>query len=230
MKAAFDEYANHYDAALNQGLSLSGESKDYFAKARVRWLSSRLHERGIWPQQVLDFGCGTGDTSPELLQGLNARLVVGIDPSLESIAAARKNHTDTCLQFEETRTFQPSGQFQLAYCNGVFHHIERERRADALSYLHRCLSPGGYFGFWENNPWNPGTRLVMSRIPFDRDADLLSPRAARRLLMQAGFEILGTDYLFVFPRVLAALRPIELRLTRVPAGAQYMVLSRKARR
>jgi hypothetical protein len=70
----------------------------------------------------------------------------------------------------------------------------------------------------------------MSRIPFDRDADLLSPRAARRLLMQAGFEILSTDYLFVFPRVLAALRPIELRLTRVPAGAQYMVLARKARR
>lgn len=230
MKAVFDEYASHYDAALNQGLSLSGESKDYFAKARVRWLASRLQERGIWPQEVLDFGCGTGGTCPELLQGLNARLVVGIDPSLESIATARKNHRDTCLQFEQTSTFEPTGRFHLAYCNGVFHHIERERRADALSYLHRSLSPGGYFAFWENNPWNPGTRLVMSRIPFDRDADLVSPRTARRLLKQAGFEILSTDYLFLFPRVLAALRPLEVRLTRVPAGAQYMVLCRKARR
>jgi SAM-dependent methyltransferase len=230
MKAAFDEYAGQYDTALNQGLSLSGESKDYFAKARVRWLAARLHERGIWPQQILDFGCGTGDTCPELLDGLNARLVVGVDPSLESIATARRNHTDTHLQFEETSALEPSGQFQLAYCNGVFHHIERERRADALSYLHRSLSPGGFFGFWENNPWNPGTRLVMRRIPFDRDAHLLAAPAARRLLMRAGFEILSTDYLFLFPRFLAALRPLEASLTSVPAGAQYMVLTRKARR
>jgi SAM-dependent methyltransferase len=126
-------------------------------------------------------------------------------------------------------TLQPSGQFQLAYCNGVFHHIESERRADALSYLHRSLSPGGYFAFWENNPWNPGTRLVMRRIPFDRDAQLLSPPAARTLLARAGFEILSTDFLFIFPRALAELRPLEAALSRVPAGGQYMVLARKVR-
>jgi SAM-dependent methyltransferase len=230
MKAAFDEYVGYYDTALNHGLSLSGESKDYFATARVRWLTDRLRERSIWPEQVLDFGCGTGDTCPELLHRLNARLVVGVDPSLGSIATARKNHSDTRLQFEWSGELEPSGQFQLAYCNGVFHHIETERRADALSYLHRSLSPGGYFGFWENNPWNPGTRLVMRRIPFDRDAHLVSPPAARSLLIRAGFEILSTDYLFLFPRFLAALRPLERRLAHVPAGAQYMVLARKARR
>jgi trans-aconitate methyltransferase len=229
MKAAFDEYAGCYDTALNEGLSLSGEPKDYFAKARVRWLAGRLHEHGVAPQQVLDFGCGTGGTCPELLHGLNASLVVGVDPSLESIVTARRTHTAARLQFEEMRALRPSGQFQLAYCNGVFHHIESDQRADALSYLHRSLSAGGYFGFWENNPWNPGTRLVMRRIPFDRDAQLLSPPAARTLLARAGFEIVSTDFLFVFPRALAALRPLEARLARVPAGAQYMVLSRKAR-
>jgi hypothetical protein len=106
--------------------------------------------------------------------------------------------------------------------------IESDQHAEALSYLHRSLSDGGYFGFWENNPWNPGTRLVMRRILFDRDARLLSPSAARTLLEHAGFEILGTDFLFIFPRVLAALRSLEARLTRIPAGAQYMVLCRKA--
>ena len=39
MKSEFDDYAGSYDAALNQGLALSGESKEYFAHERVRWLA-----------------------------------------------------------------------------------------------------------------------------------------------------------------------------------------------
>jgi hypothetical protein len=69
----------------------------------------------------------------------------------------------------------------------------------------------------------------MRRIPFDRDAKLLSPAHARKLLTRAGFDVLRTDFLFLFPHVLSALRPLEARLTRVPAGAQYMILSRKGK-
>jgi len=67
----------------------------------------------------------------------------------------------------------------------------------------------------------------MRRIPFDRDAKLLSPPAARRLLRGTGFEVVSTDFLFLFPRLLAALRPLEARLARIPAGAQYLVLCRR---
>ena len=90
-----------------------------------------------------------------------------------------------------------------------------------------ALRPGGLFALWENNPWNPGTRLVMRRIPFDRDADD-AVRAAERggCSRNAGFEIVSTDFLFVFPRALRALRPVERRLARLPAGAQYLVLAR----
>jgi hypothetical protein len=56
---------------------------------------------------------------------------------------------------------------------------------------------------------------------------MLSARHARRILDSAGFDIISTDFLFVFPRALSALRPLEARLTRWPAGAQYMVLCRK---
>ena len=70
--------------------------------------------------------------------------------------------------------YQPKEEIDLAFCNGVFHHIPPEQRARAIAYVYRCLRPGGLFALWENNPWNPGTRLVMSRIPFDRDALPLS--------------------------------------------------------
>jgi trans-aconitate methyltransferase len=227
MKPEFDDYAANYDSALNEGLSLSGESKEYFAHERVRWLAGRLADLGVQPSRVLDYGCGTGSTSPELLEEFHARMVVGVDASRESLDIARQAHADPRLQFTSTSDLEPSGQFEVAYCNGVFHHVEPEQRLDALDYVRRSLAAGGHFGLWENNPWNPGTRLVMRRIPFDRDAKLLSPPGARRLLARAGFEVLRTDFLFLFPRMLSALRPLEARLARFPAGAQYMVLCRK---
>lgn len=225
--SAFDACARKYDTALNQGLSLTGESKEYFAHERVRWLASRLADLGVQPSRVLDYGCGTGGTGPELLQQLNARVVVGVDASLDMLDVARKEHPDPRLQFKAISDLEPSGQFEVVYCNGVFHHVEPELRLDTLAYVRRSLSEGGYFAFWENNPWNPGARLVMRRIPFDRDAKLLSAPLARELLGRAGFKVLGTDFLFLFPRVLAALRPLEARLARFPAGAQYMILCRK---
>ena len=229
MTSGFDDYAGNYDSALNAGLSLSGESKEYFAHERVRWLAARLSDLGVEPSHVLDYGCGTGGTSPELLEQLHARMIIGVDASRESLDVARRMHTDPRLQFRTMSDLEPSGQFEVVYCNGVFHHVEPAQRLDALAYVHRSLSEGGYFGFWENNPWNPGTRLVMRRIPFDRDAKLLSPPLARELLTRAGFNVLRTDFLFLFPRVLSALRPLEGSLARFPAGAQYMVLCRKGK-
>jgi hypothetical protein len=67
----------------------------------------------------------------------------------------------------------------------------------------------------------------MRRIPFDRAAVRLSAPEARRLLESMGFRILATDFLFVFPRALAALRRLEPPLSRFPLGAQYLVLGTK---
>ncbi|MCS7034896.1 MAG: class I SAM-dependent methyltransferase, partial [Phycisphaerae bacterium] len=87
--------------------------------------------------------------------------------------------------------------------------------------------PGGYFAFWENNPWNPGTRFIMSRCPFDDDAIPLSPLESRRRVRVAGFTVMRTDFLFIFPKVLGWLRWMERPLSRLPLGGQYQVLCRK---
>jgi SAM-dependent methyltransferase len=225
--AAFDAYAKAYDAALNRGIAISGESRDYFARTRIEWLSFRLRQHACHPRRVLDYGCGTGGSAPELLHRLPAASVTGVDVSRKSVELARAQYAGREVQFSAIDEGQPAFEYDLAYCNGVFHHIEPADRGRALSYIRRSLSAGGYLSFWENNPWNPGTRLVMRRIPFDRDAKMLSAPNARRLLRDEGFDIVSTDFLFIFPRALAPLRPLEPRLTRVPAGAQYMVLCRK---
>jgi len=48
-----------------------------------------------------------------------------------------------------------------------------------------------------------------------------------RLLRRAGFEVIRTDHLFIFPRQLAFLRPLEALVSRLPIGGQYQVLARR---
>ena len=120
-------------------------------------------------------------------------------------------------------------EFDLCYVNGVFHHIPADKRDGVLKTIFRALSPGGYLALFENNPLNPGTLMVMRRIPFDRDAEPIKPGAARRMLREAGFEIprRRTRFLFYFPRQVAFLRFVEPRLVHLPLGAQYHCLARK---
>jgi hypothetical protein len=69
----------------------------------------------------------------------------------------------------------------------------------------------------------------MARCEFDRDAVMLSAPQAQQLLSDRGFEIVQTNFLFIFPRMLRLLRGCERRLSRWPLGAQYQILCRKPR-
>ena len=224
----FDAYAADYDAALNQGLSVSGEGKDYFAGGRLAWVRRCLDRLGQTPRSILDFGCGTGSATPFFIeQWPDIQRIVGIDISASSLDVARKAHGSERVSFQLMKDYKPDGSVDLAFCNGVFHHIPLDQRAGAVQLIHDSLRPGGFFALWENNPWNPGTRLVMSRIPFDRDAIMVWPLQARRLLRAAGLQIVRTDCLFIFPKLLKWLRPAERALIKLPLGAQYQVMGRK---
>ncbi len=223
----FDEYSAAYEDALSTALSPSGESREYFAAGRVAWLKRCLGEMKFHANSILDFGCGDGATTPMLLCEMNAASAVGVDVSPKSLELARKLHATDRIRFESLDQYEAAGIMDLAYCNGVFHHIPPPKRAGAVAIVRTALREGGLFSLWENNAWSPATRYVMSRCAFDRDAILIAPPAARNLLSENGFEILRTDYRFVFPRALRALREIEDWVYRLPLGTQYQVLARK---
>ena len=225
---AFDDVADDYTATLNEGLAVSGEDKDFFARERVRFLARELERRSLRPRRAIDFGCGTGGSAPFLLEFLKLESLLGIDTSERSIQVARRAHATTAhARFSTLSEHEPAGDADLAFCNGVFHHIPVGERAAAVAHVRNSLRPGGLWAFWENNPYNPGTRYIMWRLPFDRDAVTLPWHEAEGLLRGGGFEILQSDHLFIFPRVLRALRPLERSLARLPIGAQYQVLCRR---
>ncbi|MBV8757653.1 MAG: methyltransferase domain-containing protein [Deltaproteobacteria bacterium] len=227
MAQQFDQYTTTYEEELAKSLSASGESRDYFAAGRVAWLAKCLDKLEVKANHVLDFGCGDGLTTPMLLSGLGATSAVGTDVSEGTIAEALKRHAVDGVSYAPLSTYKPAGNIDVAYCNGVFHHIAPAERDEAVSIVRDSLRPGGLFALWENNPWNPATRYVMSRCAFDEDAITLTPPEARRLVVKNGFEIVRTDYRFIFPRALRFMRWFENLVYFTPLGTQYMVLAQK---
>jgi len=223
----FDQFADDYDAALNEGIAISGEDKDFFASGRITWLKNLLDSLKHNPRTVMDFGCGIGSATPHLMKIVRPQSILGVDPSAKSLIVAQQSHGTESVHFSRLNDYRPRGEIDLAFCNGVFHHIPLSERAKSASYVYGSLKKDGLFAFWENNAWNPGARYCMRKNPFDKDAIPVTPRHAHHLLTAAGFTVLRIDYLFIFPRALRFFRPIEPFLSRLPFGAQYQILCKK---
>jgi 2-polyprenyl-3-methyl-5-hydroxy-6-metoxy-1,4-benzoquinol methylase len=152
---SFDAYARDYEGALNRGLSLTGESRDFYARRRVEIMHETCERIGLQVATVCDYGCGTGDTVPLLRDVLGARRVIGLDPSCASLDEARRRHAGCIAEWSTPGADESaalSGQVDAVYCNGVFHHIPPPQRGDAAREIMRLLRPGGCWFFWENNP------------------------------------------------------------------------------
>ena len=226
MNAYWFDRSTEYDEMLRKGIRLSGEDKLYFVRGRIRDLKRQL-PKVFYPRRILDFGCGIGDSSRFLAACFEESEVVGVDNAVEALKYAESACRNARISFRHLQYLEDGEQFDLCYTNGVFHHIEPAERLDVLQGIKRSLTEDGFFAFFENNPWNPGTRMVMRRIPFDRDAKALSPLDAVRLIRSAGFEPRGpARFLFYFPHALRLFRFSEPWLARIPFGAQYHILAK----
>src|SRR5687767_1057525 len=116
-EAEFDAFAGDYESALEQGIRLSGEDSTYFARTRVEWVARRLEEHGVQPRNLLDFGCGTGSTTPFLLGMPGADRLVGVDVSPELLRRAEQDHGSAAASFRSPDAGAPS-EVDVAYTNG----------------------------------------------------------------------------------------------------------------
>ncbi|MBV8235130.1 MAG: methyltransferase domain-containing protein [Acidimicrobiia bacterium] len=228
MSELFDEVES-YDDMLQRGLSLSGESKEFFIRGRLEHLRRRLGDRRVTereaPTRILDFGCGVGDGAGVLAEAFPGASVVGVDVAEAAVQKANATRSSERVAFGTPVLLDGAEPFDLCYVNGAFHHIAADERAQVMRTLYAALRPGGVLAVFENNPWSIPARLVMRRIPFDADAAMLRPAEVARLARNAGFtDVLRPRYLFVFPRALRSLRGLENALAAAPIGAQYAVL------
>lgn len=222
----FAEVGAKYVEQLSHGLSLTGERASYFAEKRIARVRELSTHAGVGPRVILDFGCGAGVAFAPLRAAFADAQIVGFEPEPNLHAVATQAAARSNVDMMTADRLEPRGDADVVYCNGVFHHIPLAERVRAMQRVCASLRPGGLAFVWENSPYNPGTRWVMSRIPFDRTANLLTPGALRALQAEGGLTHVATEFHFVFPRALAFLRPLEGGLRRIPVGGQYVVVGR----
>ena len=100
-------------------------------------------------EDVLDVGCGTGSLAivAKRIVGANGS-VMGIDPSEEMIARARRKGTKggVAIRFDVGRAESmgmPDNTFDVVLSTVMMHHIPRAARPDAVREMRRVLKPGG---------------------------------------------------------------------------------------
>jgi trans-aconitate methyltransferase len=223
-QAEFDQFAETYEDDLAASLAVTGEDRNFYAEKRVQWTAECVANNGLEVRSIVDFGCGDGNNTPILAQAFPDASVLGVDISSASIARACNTIRQDRISFLTTDQWTPGGDVDLVFVNGVFHHISPAERDNCLGTIRKALRPKGLLAFWENNPWNPGTRYVMSKCAFDKHAMPLSPTDASKLLRNTGFAVQRFDTMFYFPRSLSALRSFEPLLRKLPLGGQYLVL------
>jgi len=223
----FDQFASDYDATVQAAIGASGESVAYFAALKARLARA---EAPSPTRRVLDFGCGIGNTARALAREMPRARIVGTDPSAESLAVARAR-SGSDIEFalgDDRRLPFEDASFDLVTAACVFHHIDTRHQQHWVGEIARVLRPGGRVVLFEHNPRNPLTRRVVRNVPFDAGVVLLARAASRRLVQGAGLRLVRSRYYFFFPRLLAALRPLEGMLGWLPFGGQYYVAGEKA--
>jgi SAM-dependent methyltransferase len=224
---AFSRFSENYTEVLNRALSVTGGERETYAKARVDFLRARMGG-GRPVQTILDFGCGDGATCILLKRAFSGAAVAGADISGECLRQAENKWSAEGIRFIPAGEMTTPNSFDLIYVNGVFHHIPQRTQDDLILNFHRLLKPSGILAVFENNPWNPGTRWVMNRIPFDRGAVMISPSVMKRRILSAGFSRAETKFLFTLPPFTGFLFRFDRYFQHIPLGGQYAVVAWKA--
>ncbi len=227
-EAEFDKFADEYDALLTRSIRASGEDPAFFAEYKVRDVAEILNAaapRGAaaGAPRILDFGSGSGNSTGFFRKHFPSADLTGLDVSRKSLALAQRR-VGAAARFVcfdgRTIPFAPDS-FDVVFTACVFHHIPADRHVPLLGEIHRVLRPGGSLFLFEHNPLNPLTRHAVDACEFDEDAVLIRAPEMRRRVRAGGFASARLAYRIFFPRLLAALRPLERYLTRAPLGAQY---------
>jgi SAM-dependent methyltransferase len=217
MQNEFDRFADDYDRTLRASLPAGMAEDAYFARYKVDYLSASTHSREV--HRLLDFGCGAGRSLEYLADAFPQADVYGFDPSSESLRHAAERAPRAVLG--ENWIEFAAKRFDVVFVANVFHHIPRAELAQWLRNCGNVLAPGGRLFVFEHNPFNPATRWVFERCPFDADAQMIPLGELIAIARASGLALARKRYTLFFPKPLKALRPLERWLGWLPLGAQY---------
>ena len=225
----FDRYSGSYEDLLKDPIRdrFAGSGSEFFHVRKRDLIREHFSRLGVDSRAMryLDIGCGKG----ELLSLLrdDFREVAGCDPSPGMLSSSqgvetRVQENPGKIPFDDT-----SFDFVTSVC--VYHHVPVSSRLALTREAYRVLKPGGIYAMIEHNPYNPLTRLIVSRTPVDADAVLMKASEARKLMGEAGFACDSLKYFLYFPEPIYRRvgNRLEYLLRGVPLGGQYVIFGTK---
>jgi SAM-dependent methyltransferase len=218
----FDAYKNTYSRTIDESVSFTGLSADFFTRVKAAYILDLARRRFGTSDKLsaLDIGCGIGNYHGLLAPYLGK--LSGVDVSSESIEVARQRHLPVGYDVYDGKTLPyGDGRFDLAFAICVVHHVPQARRNAFASEMRRVLKPGGLALVFEHNPRNPLTMRVVNSCPFDADAVLLHNETAEDLLTVAGFTQVHSRFILSIPAANAWLRRVDGLFSGLRFGAQY---------
>lgn len=220
----FDSFAQDYRTIHTENIKISGESSEYFAEFKLKWLSEKVDNKAF---RFLDFGCGDGALAQWFYSYFPASQYEGVDISSESIAVAQSKGIEGAKfsVFDGIKLPFPDNSVDICMAACVFHHIDASLHPLVLDEILRVLKPQGVFYLWEHNPYNPITRKVVAACEFDKDCVLLTPKYAKSIIKGGRFSGFSMDYVIFMPRspFFKRILGIEKYFSSIPLGAQYVL-------
>ncbi len=221
----FDRYSGSYEELLKDPIRdrFTGSGSQFFHVRKRDLIREHFSSRGIDTRKLryLDIGCGKG----ELLSLLrdDFREIAGCDPSPGMLSSSQG--VETRVQENPGKIPFEDAAFDFVTAVCVYHHVPPSSRLALTREACRVLKPGGIFAIIEHNPYNPVTRLIVSRTPVDADAVLLRPSEAREWMREAGFTCGAPEYFLYLPEPIYRRTGdwLEHLLRRVPLGGQYVI-------
>jgi SAM-dependent methyltransferase len=223
----FDQYADDYCVLLKDPIrDLFANTPGFFFEQKMKLLLNVLRSIGRDPSGMswLDLGCGRGEMLRVGRKYFTEAL--GCDPSASMLNAC----ADLAVHIQPNASGVPfdNDRFDFVSAVCVYHHLDLIKREELTREAARVLKTGGIFLVVEHNPYNPITRLIVSRTPVDVRAKLISARGIRKLMSDNQLRPFATHYfLYVPERFLPRYSWVESGLTRFPLGGQYTVFALK---
>lgn len=221
----FDEHAAGYRKTHDKVVEMSGADSDYFSEYKI--VEILKFEDAKKEHNILDFGCGDGNSSVYISKHFPFSNICGADVSEASIKIANERKIVNAIfkAYDGAKLPFKDNQFDVVFTSMVFHHIEHKLHDGILSEIYRVLKKGGRFYNFEHNPNNPLTRKVVRECEFDEDAVLLKPTYNKKVIEKSGLKTQNLNYTLFFPRhkLFKIFLGLEKILSWCPIGAQYYI-------
>lgn len=153
-------------------------------------LASRLDF--IEPENIIDIGCGPGNSTRVLKDKFPNARVVGADNSLEMLDKARKLHPDLAfIQLDATGDFSEINEkYHIVFSNACIQWLPNHR--EHLSKLMRLLKPNGLLAIQTPIQEEHPVHIIINELIADEKwSKKLTPRQYYNLTTKEYFDVLS---------------------------------------